>query len=319
VTAVLYRLPVDVPDMDEDEQALAKMPLLADRMAYHTKRLRVIRYVDGIEGVRLYKAKYPEAKIIQVKAATFAFQPKPEGYADFLCSLVDNWFLSDTALAETNRADVDRLNEAMHPRRFNPDNHFTKPLSATLLGKLADVFAKHGVHLDASKALSMSNVRAAVKATKGRRSAGQPFGAIGQISGQQLTIGNQSFRIEDHNGHACIRIMVGGSRVRLRLDALAGFIGLVGLGGDISLYSSIGNRIGELAPDAESDPEPDPLADNLPENWPQPANQPADFLLGELAPEPSGPRSLSERIAALKVMQPAHSPACADGADPLTL
>src|SRR6185295_19867281 len=134
--AVTARLLADLPSMDEDEQALANLPMLADRMVYHTKRLRVICYVDGIDGVRRYKAKHPEAKPIQVKATTIAFQPKPEGYDDFLCRLVDTWFLSDIALTQTNKSDVDRLNAAMHPRKFNPANHFTKPVSATLLGKL---------------------------------------------------------------------------------------------------------------------------------------------------------------------------------------
>lgn len=314
----LSRLPADLPGMDEDEdaQALAKLPMLADRMIYHTKRLRVIRYVDGIDGVRRYKTKYPEAKTVQVRATTFAFQPKPEGYGDYLCRLVDNWFQSDTALAETNRADVDRLNEAMHPRRFNPDNHFTKPLSPTLTEKLADVFAKHEVHLDTDKPLSMSKVRAAVKATKGKRSAGRPFGGIGHIAGDQLIVGSECIRIEEHNGHDCIRIMSNGSRVRLRLDALAGFIRLAGLGGDFSLSSSIENRIGEPAPSSATDPEPDPLTDILPEDWPQPAHDRPPSLLGELAPEPL---SLGERIAALRTAQQPHSTACSDDDDPLNL
>jgi hypothetical protein len=313
----LSRLPVDLTGMDEDEdaQSLAKLPMLADRMVYHTKRLRVIRYVNGIDGVKRYKAKYPDAKTIQVRATTFAFQPKPEGYGDHLYRLVDSWFQSETALAETNRADVLRLNEAMQPRQFNPDNHFSKPLSPTLVGKLADVFAKHGVHLAGDKPMSMSKVRAAVKASRGKRSAGRPFGNIGHIVADQLTVGSQSFQIEEHNGHDCIRIMANGSRVRLRLDGLAGFIGLVGSGGDFSLSSSIENRTGELAPNAEADPEPDSLADILSENWPQPPHDRPPFLTGELAPDASGSPSLSERIAALVAARQPHTMTCVDDRD----
>jgi hypothetical protein len=319
VADFLERLPVDLSILEEDEAALADKPLLADRMAYHTKRLRVVCYVEGIEGVRLYKAKFPEAKPIQVKATTFAFQPKPEGYADFLCSLVDSWFQSDTALAATNRADVERLNQAVHPRRFNPDNHFTKPLSATLIGKLADVFAKHGHQLDTNDAKSMSKVRAAAKAAKGKRSAGRPFAKIGHITGDSLIVGNQSFRVEQHNGHACIRVIVGNSRVRLRLDALAAFVGLVGFEGDILPLSSIENRTGDLAPELENAPEADPLNSILPENWPRPDDQPELSLSGELAPDLSCPPSLMDRIAVLKPVQQLPPAAHADGADPLNL
>jgi hypothetical protein len=201
----------------------------------------------------------------------------------------------------------------MHPRRFNPDNHFSKPLSGTLLARLADVFAKHGVHLDTGEARSMSQLRAAAKATKGKRSAGRPFGSLGYISGDQLITGGQSLRTEQHNGHACVRIMVSHSRVRLRLDALAEFIALAGLRHPSSLYSSIEDRIGELAPDPDTAPEADPLADILPENWPQPT----PLLAGELASSTDQPRSLADRIAALKAAQVPCATACSDEVDPL--
>lgn len=155
-------LPAGLCHLDDDQKALAELPTLSERMTYHTKRLRVIQYASGVEGVAAYKAKFPEARNIQTRATTIAFQLKPEGYDDFICNLVDHWFLSDLALAETNRADVERLNEAVHPRRFNPDNHFSKPRSGILLGKLADVFAKHDCHLDTSKPLTMAKVRLAM-------------------------------------------------------------------------------------------------------------------------------------------------------------
>ena len=170
-------LPPDLCHIDDDEKALSKLLTVADRMAYHTKRLRIVQFASGAEGVASYKTKFPEARRIQTRVTTIAFQPKPEGYGDFLCRLVDTWFISDLALAETNKADVARLNDAMHPRRFNPDNHFSKPLAATLIGKLADVFAKHDSCLDTTKTLTMAKVRAAVRAAKGGRSPGRPFGS----------------------------------------------------------------------------------------------------------------------------------------------
>ena len=305
------QLPADLRHMDDDEKALAGLPALADRMVYHTNRLRIIQYVAGIEGVTAYKAKFPEAKGIQTRATTIAFQPKPKGYREFLMGLVETWFISDVALAETNKADVERLNRAMHPRRFNPANHFSKPLSRHLLGQLADVFAKHGAHLDTSKPLSMANVRAAVKVAKRRRLVGRPYAGIGYIADGQLMVRDQSFATEQHNGHECIRVRVNGSRVRLRLDALAEFLTLAAL--DQSPSTLLRSSIGEVVPDDADASGADPLADTLPENWPEPIGQSS----GELAPAAADPPSLRERIAALKALQAPHSMACADGADPL--
>lgn len=290
--------------MDEDERALAALPWLADRMSRHTKRLRVIQYVSGIEGVAAYKAKYPEAKSIQTRASTIAFQPKPEGYADFLCGQVDAWFISDVALAETNRAAVERLNRAVHPRRFNPDNHFSKPLSGTLLSKMADVFAKHGCHLDTSKPLSMAKVRAAVKAAKGKRSAGRPFGSIGRIADGQLIIGDQSFTIQRNGNRECIRPTINASKRRLYLDEMEWML---------SLYPSYEIRIGDRDYSAETAPEADRLADILPENGPSSL----PLLTGDRDYLADGPPSLRERIAALRPVQAPHSMTFANDADPL--
>jgi hypothetical protein len=304
--------------MDDDQKALAELPALADRLNYHTKRLRIIQFVSGTEGVRAYKTKFPEAKGILTRATTIAFQPKPKGYSDFLCGLVDRWFRSDAALAETNKSDVERLNRSLHPRAFNPANHFSKPMSRSLLEKLAEVFAENGSHLDISRPLTMAKVRAAVKSAKVQRSAGKPFGSFGHIRDDHLTIGTQSFRIEQHNGHDCIRIMVNGSRVRLRLDALEQAMGSLSqaIGNpDKSLpLSSIENRKGEVAPAPEGVPDTDPLNETLQETWPPPLASP-----GELTPKPTEPSSLSDRIAALRAAEHSYHPACADGVDPLTL
>jgi hypothetical protein len=297
--------------MDDDEKALADLPNLADRMVYHTKRLRLVQYASGAEGVAAYKAKHPEAKSIQTRATTIAFQPKPEGYSDFLCELVDGWFLSDVALAETNRADVERLNRAMHPRRFNPDNHFSKPVSANLLAKLADVFAKHGCHLDTRKPLSMGKVRAAVKAAKGRASASRPFGSIGHISEGQLMIADERFAIQKNGNRECIRPTINGSKRRLYLDELEWLL---------SLYSSMEHRIGDRDYLPQTGPEADPLADTLPENGTNHTTllEERDYSpLGELAALPAVPPSLSDRIAALKAGEARSSIDFDDGPDPL--
>ena len=303
--------------MDDDERALAECPDLAARMAYHMKRLRVIQYVSGAEGVAAYKAKFAEAKTIQTRATTIAFQSKPEGYARFLCGLVDTWFISDLALAETNKADVGRLNDAVHPRRFNPDNHFSKPIAGSLVGKLADVFAKHGAHLDTSKPLSMAKVRAAVKAAKGKRSAGRPFGQIGHVADGQLFVGDQSFAIQRNGSRECIRPTINGCKRRLYLDELIWMMKLLGPAGrsgiPLSVYSSIEDRIGDRDYSPGNSSEPDPLADILPEN----GTSSMPLQSGDRGYSPDEPPPLSDRIAALRTAQAPHSSASADDADPL--
>ena len=318
------RLPADLRHIDEDEQALANMPLLSDRMAYHTKRLRIIRYAAGFEGVEDYKKRHADAKVIHTTAITLAFQPKPKGYDDFICGIVDQWFISNAALAETNRADVERLNLKVHPRRFNPDNHFTKPLSTILLAKLADVFANHEARLDISNINSMSKVRSAVKANMGKRLAGQSSSSIGDLVEDELIVGVHPFLTEKHHGHDCIRVSLGGKRIRLRLDALTEFINLAGLKATTSLYPSIEDRIGELAPDHGSTPEADPLLDILPEIWPRPEVLLEDWplpdviSLGELAPAAPEHLSLKERMTRLRASQAQDLVEYPVGVDPLT-
>jgi len=307
-----FQLPPGLRHIDDDEQALAGLHTYADRMAHHTKRLRVIQFTEGIEGVGLYKQKYPAARSIRVTATTIAYQPKPQGYDDFLCKVVDAWFISDTALAESNRATVERLNVAMAPRRFNPDNHFTKPVSASRLRKLADVFATHGAHLDTRTADSMSKIRAAVKSSKGKRSEGKPLGHIGHITDDRLIIGSQCFRVERYKDRDCIRVTAEGVTQRVYVTIVQKLFAGVGVDDPLSISSIV--DIGELVSEpnqAPNDPDPSTVE----------TNSPGDF-------RPAGPLSLTERMAARRtarldaaVMAPSpvaeqpYSPAHADDPD----
>jgi len=299
-------VPFDIIHMDADEKALAGMTNRADRMKYHRKRLPGIQHEYGSSGVSQYRARFPEANKVLLKPQwPVAFEPKPKGYDAFLCKMVDTWFISERYLHESNRDAVERLNIAMAPARFNPNNHFSKPLSDGRIKKLAEIFTKHGAHLDTSKPMSMSQVREAVKVAKAGQSAGTPFANVGHVIGSQLVVGIQRFTIIQHNGHACIRLMVNGARVRLRLDALADFIGVTGLGMLPQITSNV--VMGELAPNAEIDV-PDPLAGIAAEQSP-----------GELAPNDGSPQKSPGELAPNP--EPPHSPAAPDdpdeGPDPL--
>lgn len=243
----------DLAHTDPDEVALAKLPLLADRIRYHTKRLRVIQHAYGAEGVAAYKAKHPEARAIQIISNPIAYTAKPSGYDDFLTGMVSSWFNSDAALTETNRAAVIRLSDKLGSR-FDPDRHFSVPLSAGRLKKLADVFSKHGAHLDTSGPLSMSDVRKAAKAFKaGARAGASPFGNVGTISSDVLTIGLHSYRIERHKDRACIRVTAQGTTQRIYLTTLQAL--LASVGEDDPLSNPLRSRERELVPGPGSDVE----------------------------------------------------------------
>lgn len=290
-----------------------------DRRRHHTRQLRSVALHQGIDGVNAYKARYPEAASIRIHSAPVAFSRKPKGYPAAISGLVEAWFESDDALGQSNRADVERLNDKLGAS-FNPANQFSKPLSASMLRKVQHVFAQRGARLDVRQATTMSKVRQAVKAAKAAGgSSAVPLGSWGIRSGDTLAVGGQSFAIEQHNGHECIRLPVNGSRIRLRLDALAEFLSLTGLapadpGGPppTLLYKSIV----ELAPNAKSRVGGDPLADILPENWPQ-ADYAPEQSPGELAPDCPTP-TLSERIRAISAARcTAEPPATLGGSDPL--
>jgi hypothetical protein len=289
-----------------------------DRLKHHTRQLRSVAFHRGVSGVAEYKERYPDAAPIRVDLKPLAYTSKPKGYGDQLANIVAGWFISDTALAATNRADVARLNARLGTDRFDPDRHFSKSLSPSVLRKIAAVFAQEGAHLDAN-ANTMAKVRRAVKAAKASADpAAVPFAGVGCRSGDRVTIGRHTFRIEVHNELECIRLVANGSRVRLRLDAVAELISLAGLRSDnpgAAPNYLLCNSTRELAPSRETHPLPDPLEDIPPGKWPR--NPAADEtpLLREWAPD-----ALGERIRVLTASREAGETArLPDGVDPLEL
>ena len=108
--------------------------------------------------------------------------------------LVERWLTNNEALADTNVADVGRMNAKFGPI-FNPAKHFSDPLSAGRLKKIKQVFSRHHAPIDITKATSMSKVREAAKATTGHMNASRWLGNVGTISGNTLIIGQQTFAI----------------------------------------------------------------------------------------------------------------------------
>jgi hypothetical protein len=309
-----------VPDGIRHDTSLDDLPL-AGHMKQHRKILRAIAFNEGIDGVRRYKAKHPEASSIRVEVNTLAYYPKPAGYDDYLIRLATRWLSDDAAADESNKADVERLNAQFGADRFNPANHFSKPLSPGRLRKLKELFCQRGIHLDTDKANTLSKVKAAAKASRGRMSADRPFGNVGVISGNRLVIGGNSLAIMDHHGHEAVKLTVNSKQVWLRLDVLAAAFDLLSGGNETGVNEGNPLLTITLCNIGESVPEPekhdfDPLDDE----------QGGESVLASL-PEAvesvpaSAPASLGDRIAVLKAaLDPEPTPVWdGTGTDPLEL
>ncbi|MDZ4307179.1 hypothetical protein [Allopontixanthobacter sp.] len=312
------KLPL-VPEGISHELDLASLTL-AERMKHHQRQLRSITLYHGISGANAYKARFHEAVPLLIHSAPVAYRRKPKGYPAALANMVNEWFDSETAVAQSNRADVGRLNCKLGSS-FNPANHFSKPLPAALLRKLAELFSQRGAHLDVRQAKTISSVRKAVKAAKVvAGGAAVPMGAWGTRSGGMLAIGCHSFAIEQHNGHECIRLTVEGSRPRIRLDALGEFLSLTGLvqaDPRETLPTLLYKSIGALPPIPETEVRSGALAAVLPEHCPQ-ADKAVKQPSGRLSPDETP--NLSERIRAMTaVRRNAEAPVIPDGLDPLAI
>lgn len=275
-----------------------------DRLKHHAKRIQAIGFADGANGVKRYKARYPEAASILHDLRSIAYRAKPKGYGNYVTSMVEVWLESKLAVFETNRADVERMNAHFETRRFNPNNHFSRLIPIRLRERLKTAFAAKGVPLDVRTIDTLSKVKSCAKAAKGYESASRRFGGLGVISGNVLIVGNRTFAIEPHNGHNCLRLRIKSKRVRLRLDALEHLVeGLVEMQQGKDPLSITLSSIGERAPTGDT-----ARLEGV-----------ESSKDGEVAPKPWASAALEERLAALRSKTVTHSPVAPDDVDPLTL
>ena len=196
---------------------------------HHARNLHGIRNWQGQDGVNRYTDLYPEAGRIYSKATITVSVPKPPGYIDAVSRIVGGWLTDDSAAQQTNRLDVAALNADFGGRQFNPDNHFSKPVGAKLRTRLSTLFEQRGFILPET-ANTLSKVKQAAKAARaGKLRSARAYGTIGNLSDDLLTIGGKSFRVEQHQGHACLRLTLDGHRSRLRLDDVTEFLRSTGL------------------------------------------------------------------------------------------
>jgi hypothetical protein len=257
-----------------------------ERMKVHRTRLRAVGFGQGVEGVREYKARYPEAKSIRVNIGALAYSPKPKGYDEYLASLVAQWLADEVALNSTNMADVERLNAHFGTARFDPAKQFSLPLPKGAKAKIEQVFAARGVSLDTASIKSMSAVRRIAKAVRaGEHADKRAFGKFGIISDDVLTLGHRGYPIERHKGRECIRVTADGATQRLYLTTLR--VLLESIEESDPLLSSSSRRIGEVAPGPE-------LASDRSKQPSHGACSPGEGRVNCAAP------SLRERVARLK-------------------
>ncbi len=255
-----------------------------ERLKRHQRALRSVALHQGIDGVQAYKARFPEAAALRIHSAPVAYKPKPAGYSAAIVDLVRRWFDDAGALGITNRADVEGLNKLLGTT-YNPANHFSKPLPASVLRKLAALFTDRGATLDIRQIRTLSQVRKAVRAVRAGDSTGAvPMGRWGSREGDTLVVNGHAFAIERHNGHDCIRLTVDGPRLRLRMDALAEFLSQTGLAPASLPPITTTCSIGELAPDPLEAPSSTPSYGYLPENWPH-SERTQPPAPGELVPD----------------------------------
>ncbi len=223
-------------------------PALNDQKT-DTQGMREAMFNGASHAAEKYRRDNPSARKLVTRIDTLVYEPKPAGYKAAIVGMVLQWFESSTALAATNRADVARLNARLQTERFNPNNHFSKPLSPSIRKALTTLLNKHGVSLPET-AKTMSAVRKAVQAFKvtGKPQA-ELFGKAGSRSGSILTIGGRSYRIEEHKGQECVRVTVGRKTQRVNLTTARVLVGNLvseepGSISDNLLHSNIG----DLAP-----------------------------------------------------------------------
>lgn len=283
-----------------------------ERMKHHTKQLNTLAVFDGLNAVREYQAKHPETADFRMQGRQVVYAPKPKGYVAAISGMVDLWFDSAIALAQTNRTDVTRLNSKLSGT-FDPDRFFSKQLTPSVRKRIEGVFQKRGTTLPET-VRNMTGVRQAVKAFKaGTAPEAQPFANIGKRVGNMLGIGTRTFAIFDYKGRECIRLSTGDKRERVSVAAiqelLSGLQTLETPGEQPTGYINIYTR--ELASSGVSAHE-SPVA-RTPE-----ASSPGDVEAAAAVDEPAP--SLYDRIARLAAAnRAAQIIPTDDGPDPLEL
>jgi hypothetical protein len=283
--------------VDATKSAKVALPK-AEQDKQFVKDLRGVGFHLGHDGVAAYKEHNTGAKNVRVNISVLAYVPKPRGYDDYLVSMVEGWLTNEAALASTNVADVIRLN-ARFETLYDPAKHFSQPVSKGRLAKIKAVFAKHHAPLDITKVNTMSKVREAAKSVRTRVNADRPFGKVGFIAGDTLTINERSFQIEWNGQRECIRVLIDGKRSRLYLNELEWMADLLDNQHDV-LSSTTLRSIGERAYSAE-----------MTKNSPTGEREISGLAYGR--------SPLSDRIAALRSVDDPVSEELPEGVDPLTL
>jgi hypothetical protein len=293
-----------------------------ERMRHHTKGLRSAMFQSARNAAADYMLEHPEAAELRTLIETTAYQPKPPTYYPAWRKLIGLWLTDDAALVRPQGQDVDYLNTECGAVRFDRSRFLSKAITG-LERKHADaVFAAKGLVLPETVRKRADVKRAAKVGKANARPDAKPFGNVGTITGNTLTIDGQSFTIQPGKGRSFIRISIGGKQRRLYLDEVEWVASLltraVREAAGKPLPSCI-YTVGELATCRVS-ASFDPLEDYPEEKSPGELATSSVNDSGELATCAGEAPSLSDRIAKLAAAR-AQAPAATPppGVDPLEI
>ena len=201
------------------------------------------------------KGAHPEASSLLLSGRTNVGLKPPKGLADHLASIIGRVLTEPGAEVVTFSAWTAELNKVFG-NRFNPGTFFSKKrLGKQLRARLDSTLAARGLASLPTGCVTLAQaVKVARAARLGQREDASRFaGGVGRIVGSRLLLGSNTFAIEQHAGHDCIRVPRGdGSRGRARLSDLEQILTGSGLGlqGSRGLPSST-CRVGEPAQSPE--------------------------------------------------------------------
>ena len=205
------------------------------------------------------KGAHPEASSLLLSGRTNVGLKPPKELSEYLASIIGRVLTEPSAQSITYSTWTGELNKAFG-NRFNPGTFFSKKrLGKQLRARLNSTFAARGLAPLPESCETLAHALKAAKAARlGQREDASGFaGGVGRIVGSRLLLGHNTFAIEQHGGHDCIRVPRGdGSRGRMRLSDLEQFLTGSGLGiwpGSTGLPSCT-CTVGEAAQSPEIDP-----------------------------------------------------------------
>lgn len=225
--------PSDPADKERPPKAEPDLSQMSQpqRMQHHSRELAKGYHRGGKPAVDAYKQQHPEAAQLWLKPELKIGTTKPPGYCATVGKLVGMWLTVPDAANMTNREAVAYIDRELGAHQ-RPANDLSRPMNKATRERCEKVFADRG-HTLPKHVKTLSGVKAAAKAAlAGVLPQGRPFGGIGNIADNLLTIGGKGFKIVPRHSRDYVRFYSQGAETLFRLDRLADFLEQAGLLGN---------------------------------------------------------------------------------------